>query len=311
MTTFATTGDDPPTERLERPPWLEYEEFPFESRVVAVDGNRVHYVDEGAGPVLLFVHAGPAWSFVFRDVVDRLRHGYRCIALDLPGTGLSEASTDYEPDIEHASAVLATFVDTLAIESVTAVVHDVGGPVALGVAANQPTRFDGFVVVGSFGWPLNEHFPAIARFIRLVDSSVFRFLDAYLNVLVRLTATRFGVGRRLSKSGRRAFRAPYASRRRRRNGIAMLASALRHDDYLAAVERTLQSDLAAHPMLLIFGEHDEGREAGFQARWEELFTHARSLVVEGGNHFPMADAPHFVADAIDAWHRDCVAGRDG
>lgn len=310
MSTHATTGDDPSSEPLERPPWLEYEEFPFESRVVEVDGNRIHYVDEGAGPTLLFVHAGPAWSFVFRDVIEALRCGYRCVALDLPGTGLSEAAPAYEPDIEHAAWVLGSFVDALGIESATAVVHDVGGPVALGVAADQPTRFDGFVVVGSFGWSLNEHAPDVARFIRLVGGSAFRFLDAYLNVLVRLTATRFGVGRRLSKPGRRAFRAPYASRRRRRNGVAMLASAVRSDEFLAAVERSLRTDLADHPMLLLFGEHDEGREAGFQARWEELFPDARSLVVEGANHFPMADAPHLVADTIDAWHRDRVAAND-
>lgn len=49
-----------------RPSWLPREEFPFESRFLTVDGHRVHYVDEGSGPTLLFVVAGAAWSFVFR-----------------------------------------------------------------------------------------------------------------------------------------------------------------------------------------------------------------------------------------------------
>jgi len=47
------------------PPWLPREEFPFESRFLTVDGHRVHYVDEGSGPTLLFVVAGAAWCFVF------------------------------------------------------------------------------------------------------------------------------------------------------------------------------------------------------------------------------------------------------
>lgn len=28
-------------------PWLDRSLFPFESRAVEIDGNRVHYVDEG------------------------------------------------------------------------------------------------------------------------------------------------------------------------------------------------------------------------------------------------------------------------
>src|SRR5437667_146782 len=39
-----------------RPAWLTSELFPFTSRFVEVDGARVHYVDEGHGPVTLFLH---------------------------------------------------------------------------------------------------------------------------------------------------------------------------------------------------------------------------------------------------------------
>ena len=56
-----------------RPAWLPYREYPFESRFLQLEGDRVHYIDEGSGPVLLLVHAGPSWSFVFRGVVARLR----------------------------------------------------------------------------------------------------------------------------------------------------------------------------------------------------------------------------------------------
>lgn len=45
-----------------RPAWLHQTEFPFTSRQLAVDGHLIHHLDEGAGPTLVFVHAGPAWS---------------------------------------------------------------------------------------------------------------------------------------------------------------------------------------------------------------------------------------------------------
>ena len=39
--------------------------------------------------VLLLLHGNPTWSFLYRHVIGRLRHRFRCIALDFPGFGLS------------------------------------------------------------------------------------------------------------------------------------------------------------------------------------------------------------------------------
>jgi haloalkane dehalogenase len=66
--------------------------FPFESRFVDIDGHSVHYVDEGSGPTLLFLHGNPTWSFVYRDVIESLRDEFRCVAVDYPGFRLSSAA---------------------------------------------------------------------------------------------------------------------------------------------------------------------------------------------------------------------------
>ena len=74
-----------------RPNWVSPALFPFESRFVEIEGSRVHYVDEGEGPVLLLLHGNPTWSFVYREVISCLRKEFRCIALDYPGYGNSAA----------------------------------------------------------------------------------------------------------------------------------------------------------------------------------------------------------------------------
>jgi haloalkane dehalogenase len=76
-----------------RPDWFDDELFPFQSRFMQVDGNYVHYIDEGSGPPLLMVHGNPTWSFVFRDLVAALRNCFRCVVPDLPGFGLSWVAT--------------------------------------------------------------------------------------------------------------------------------------------------------------------------------------------------------------------------
>lgn len=47
--------------------------YPFESRWYERDGYRVHYIDEGGGQPLLFLHGNPTFSFVYRDVIRQLR----------------------------------------------------------------------------------------------------------------------------------------------------------------------------------------------------------------------------------------------
>jgi len=65
--------------------------------------------------------------------------------------------------------------------------------------------------------------------------------------------------------------------------------------------------LAQVPMLTIFGERND--PFGFQKRWKELFPDARQAVVAKGNHFPMCDAPDFVAREIREWYQSRLAGR--
>jgi haloalkane dehalogenase len=69
----------------ERPAWVDDKLFPFESRFVDIDGHTVHYVDEGSGPTLLFLHGNPTWSFDYRDAIVALRDEFRCVALSPSG----------------------------------------------------------------------------------------------------------------------------------------------------------------------------------------------------------------------------------
>src|SRR5688572_18140355 len=68
--------------------------YPFASHWLSLGGPRMHYLDEGDGdpaqPVLLFVHGNPTWSFHWRRLILQLRNGYRCVAPDHLGCGLSD-----------------------------------------------------------------------------------------------------------------------------------------------------------------------------------------------------------------------------
>jgi haloalkane dehalogenase len=110
-----------------RPPWLDVTRFPFESRYMTLEGNRIHYIDEGAGPVLLFLHTMPVWSFQYRTIIKGLRDRFRCIALDYPGFGLPAAAPGFRNTLLGHSRLVEGFIRDLALSEVTLVVYAVGG----------------------------------------------------------------------------------------------------------------------------------------------------------------------------------------
>ena len=93
---------------IDRPVWLDERIFPFQSRFAAVQGHAIHYVDEGAGPVVLFIHGNPDYSLLYRHQVAGLRDRYRCVALDMAGFGLSVAADGFgfTPSEQSAAAHL-------------------------------------------------------------------------------------------------------------------------------------------------------------------------------------------------------------
>ena len=51
--------------------WLNTEEYPFESHFFKTSVGKMHYVDEGQGEPIIFIHGNPAWSFEFRNLIKR------------------------------------------------------------------------------------------------------------------------------------------------------------------------------------------------------------------------------------------------
>jgi haloalkane dehalogenase len=69
--------------------------FPFDSRGFESSAGTVHFIDEGVGDPILFLHGNPTWSFLYRGIIIRLKKKFRCIAIDYPGFGLSQAPNDF------------------------------------------------------------------------------------------------------------------------------------------------------------------------------------------------------------------------
>jgi pimeloyl-ACP methyl ester carboxylesterase len=279
--------------RQQRPEWLTWDSYPFQLRTLSAPEGDIAYIDEGDGPPLLFVHVG-MWSFVWRDVVLRLRQGYRCIAIDAPGSGLSPAPTTGVPGIADAASAVDRVVRHLDLDDITLVFHDLGGPVCMLAAGNWIDRVSLLVAVNTFGWrPSGAVLPSM---LRLMGSAPMRHLDVLTGWLPRISSTRFGVGRHLDKPDRAVF-----CRGMHRSGRGVFHHYVNsarpgHSDY-EAIETNLER-LADRQLVTIFGQRND--PGHFQDQWLQRFPDATQIVVPGGYHFPMCDDPDLVAGTIAA-----------
>lgn len=290
-----------------RPAWLPEAEYPFSSRFVDIEGNRIHYVDEGAGPALLLVNVG-MWSFIFRDLITELRDEFRCIALDFPGLGLSGAASNFEPTVSANSRILELFVEALDLQDITLLVHDMGGPVGLGFAARHSDRIRALIVAQSFAWPLSEN-EGVRRMLRLVSGRLFHAINAWTNALIAFTKSRYGVGRHLSAEGRRAFAGPWRTRAARHMTLRVLGGAVDTDEWMANIEEATKTTLNQLPILTVYGAWNDPYH--WQQRLHRTFPRARGLTVPRGMHFPFMDDPKLVAASIRKWWiEDVNAGRE-
>jgi haloalkane dehalogenase len=287
---------------LERPGWVDDGLFPFRSRFVAIDGHTVHYVDEGAGPTLLFLHGNPTWSFVYRGVIERLRRDFRCVALDYPGFGLSipRPGSGHLPE-EHAEVVTA-FIDLLELRGVTLVAQDWGGPIGLAAVERRPAVFDRLVLANTWAWPVTGDlwFEAASR---LMGGPLGRMLIKRSNLMVNVFLPAGHRLRRLSAAEMAHYRAPLSTPSRRRAAAVLPRRITASRAFLSDVWAGL-AQIASLPTLIVWGDADVAFRARDRHRLEEAFPDHETVVIEGAGHFVQSDAADRFAEAVRRWSTD-------
>lgn len=284
------------TAPVSRPAWLDASVYPFQSHYLPLDGHHLHYIDEGQGPTLLFLHANPLWSFQYRHIITALRSHFRCVALDFPGFGLSVARSDFISTLEGNSHLVEKFLQTLALQDITLVAHDASVSIGLGVVVRHPNWFRALILSNGFAWHLSED-PDIYNFIRLVASPFFGFMIRHFNMLAWYTTSNL---KNLSEAERRAYMMPFAEKSHRHHQHDLFRSIVDSHDYLSTLKAQLR-EIQHLPTLLAFADNDPTYKAGWLQRYEQIFPNHTSVRIEGSHHFPQEYNPRAIVKAIEQW----------
>lgn len=282
-----------------RPDWVDYEMFPFESRFVEVDGNVVHYVDEGSGPTLLMLHGNPTWSFLWREVIRILRAQFRCIALDYPGFGLSTARTGYRYLPEEHAEIVTAFAEAHDIQGATLIGQDWGGPIGLASALRRPGTFDRLVFANSWAWPTNGDL-YFEFFSRIGGSGPLRLTARHVDLVVN-TFVPMGHRRRKPTPAEMAHYRLAQSTPARRQASAILPRRITASrDFFTGIEAGLAS-IAHLPTLIVWGGADMVFRPKERERLEASFPRHTTVVIDDAGLYVGSDAPAQFAGAVQDW----------
>ncbi len=276
--------------------WLDTGEYPFAPRNVDVDGHRLYYIDEGEGPVILFVHGTPSWSFEYRNVIRELRKKFRCIAPDHIGFGLSDKPKSYDYSTLQHSRTLERFIQKLNLKDITLVVHDFGGPIGLNYAIHHSQKVSKIIVLNSWLWS-SENDPEFRKLRRVLESPLLPFLYRRLNFSPRFLLPRTFGDRKLSPRLRRQYTRPFANASQRHGPPAFARSLLNDQAWFEGLWNKKKT-IVNKPFLFIWGMKDPVIKPGHLEKFESGFPNSRSVKLESCGHFPQEEQPEAVAAAI-------------
>lgn len=279
--------------------WLDTTEYPFSPCFFDIHGQRMHYIDEGQGETLLFVHGTPSWSFDFRHVIRALRTDYRCIAIDHIGFGLSDKPAEYDYSTLNHSRSLEQFILEKDLRDITLVVHDFGGPIGLHVAMHHPERFKKIIILNSWMWS-SENDPAYRRLRKILKSPLLPFLYTRLNFSPKYLLPKSFGDKKISRKLLRQYTRPFANASQRRGTLAFAMSLLNDQAWFEKLW-TQKETISHQPVLFLWGMKDPMIGPQYLEKFISGFPQSQAVRLDTCGHFPQEEEPGKVAEAIAAF----------
>ena len=266
-------------------------------------GPEIHYVEHGAGPLVVLLHGFPDFWYLWRHQIPSLASaGFRVAAMDMRGYNRSDKPAgrrQYRRDLlaDDVTRVIAELGET----SAHIVGHDWGGIVAWHLALHRPQAVNKLVVMNA------PHPGAFAEALRSADQLRRSWYVAAFQLPALPEAA-------LMRKNLHALKGIWS--RETRNAATFTADDMRRYEQAfrkpgavtAALNyyRALPLDLlrpgarrrVTAPTLLLWGRRDPFLRPGLAEALNRHVPHAEVVMLDGAGHWAMLDDPALVSSHI-------------
>lgn len=272
--------------------------FPFESRYLTVPDGKIHYIDEGTGPVVFLFHGNPTWSFYYRRLIQALSSDFRVIAPDMIGCGLSDRPRGKHFRAEDRIRQMQDFIAALGVEKYSLVMHDWGGSIGTGVIIRNPAAIERIVYLNTT-LTETESLPLI---IKLSASALTgKFLTRHTKRFLKVT-TDWGVARKLPKEVRQGYHYPYRTRRERDaiwDFVADIPFDSSHPTYVQMMHLADELPKLEHvPVKIVWGLKDPCFHREMLTKVARHFPQAEIVELPNASHLVLEDEPEVVCREV-------------
>lgn len=282
--------------------------FPYESKFVDVLGSRMHYIDEGQGEPVVFIHGNPTSSYLWRNVIPFVTTGYRAIAFDLIGMGKSD-----KPDIAYTyqdhKRYVDGFIEKLGLRNITFVIHDWGSVLGFDYSVHHENNVRGIAFMEALVPPAmpspNPSSPT---------SSIGQFRTPELGEKLVLGENAFvekvipaGVIRQLTQEEMNVYRAPYPTPASRKptlvwpRELPIQGTPARNVEVVNAIGAWMKT--TPIPMLHLWGRPGALNSERVAVEFVKRVRNIQSTFVGPCRHYLQEDQPEMIGRAVADWRR--------
>ncbi len=283
-------------------------DFPFESNYVEVNGSNIHYIDEGSGDPILFLHGQPTWSYLWRNVIPHATPVGRCIALDLIGFGKSD-----KPDIkyrffDHVKYVEG-FIEKMGLKNITLVIHDWGSALGFHYAMRHEDNIKGLAFLEAVFMPAryDELGPELAEFFQTVRGPNSRELLIDQNMFLEQVLPGMGVVRDLTEEEMTRYREPFLNPSSR-EPVWRWPQEVPIDGEPADVHQAVASygeklQRSELPKLLFYATPGAITPEPVVEWCKQNLKNLTAVHIGQGAHYLQEDNPHAIGSELAKWYR--------
>jgi pimeloyl-ACP methyl ester carboxylesterase len=248
--------------------------------------------NDKATEAVVFVHGNPGSGEDWRDLMTRLAPHMRVVSMDMPGFGQADKPRDYPYSVMSGATFLGEALRELGVVNAHLVLHDFGGPWGLAWASMNPLAVRSITLINT-GILIGYRWHLMARIWR----------TPILGEIQQALTTRRGFHWVMKLRCPRGMPAAFIDRMYddldagTKRAILKLYRATDDRDEMSRglVDLLKPLDL---PACVVWGAADPYLPVKFADQQKEAFPKAKVHLLKDSGHFPFADNPEGVAQAV-------------
>ena len=274
-------------------------EFNYKDKYFQANGVKIHYIDEGlkSHPIIFLLHGVPSWSYIYRKIIPIcVDAGFRVIAPDLPGFGLSDKPKDNEfYKLETITNIFIKFLDITENSKIIFYGQDWGSILGMCLSAMVPEKFNGLILSNGLLPDSSIRIPVMLRLWKLSTQ-----ISPYLPIGHIIN---FGSILPLSKKERKAYDFPFKTKGSkiavRRYPKLIFSNYSRNPEKEFILKVWNELNTLNIPVMTAFSDSDPITYGGDKIIQSNIpGARNQNHVTLRGGHFLQEDSPKELADTI-------------